>query len=366
MNRGQDGTPKNAIIGGLTRSRLSTQSIKYAIRLLYLQEKGIRSRELSVFIDPLVELGHPVADVEKVVKAFVKLFFGKLNEKDESRLGAMVFISGQEHKDIINSLHENFDRAISELDSNGDILPKTKFYEDLAKKLTTQFSKFVSSIDLALFGRMMASNSDLQMDSSVFVADAISTHYSPAQPEWFTGMDDRAAQAGMLETTFFTSATFYFNFNVDWDQLVSNLGGNTQLARQGLAAFLKGSFLALPGGKKSSHFAHTEPGLLFVEIRDGEILTYANAFEASVKSEKGSGYMGPSAKAFAKHLPYAYRSIGKPLDAYGLIGSLPVEEALSGTILDPNPENDKEKKLNVHWKESIDDLVESIVERVTQ
>ena len=69
------------------------------------------------------------------------------------------------------------------------------------------------SVDIALFGRMAASDPTLNYDAAAQVAHAISTHAVQNEYDYFTAVDDLQkednAGAGHLGTVEFNSSTLY-------------------------------------------------------------------------------------------------------------------------------------------------------------
>src|SRR5690606_19480268 len=68
------------------------------------------------------------------------------------------------------------------------------------------------SIDVALFGRMVADVPDINVDAAAQVAHAISVHGVENEYDYYTAVDDRKAAAeetgaGMIGTVEFNSAT---------------------------------------------------------------------------------------------------------------------------------------------------------------
>src|SRR5205814_5665072 len=97
--------------------------------------------------------------------------------------------------------------------------------------------------DLALFGRMIADLPDKNVDAACQVAHAISTNKVSFEFDFYTAVDDLkpddTAGADMLGTVEFNSACFYRYSNLDLGQLVENLGGDEQLGRQTVEAFVR-------------------------------------------------------------------------------------------------------------------------------
>ena len=103
------------------------------------------------------------------------------------------------------------------------------------------------SVDMALFGRMVASDPSLNYDAAAQVAHSISTHAVQNEFDYFTAVDDCApedsAGAGHLGTVEYNSSTLYRYATVNMVELVHLLGAE------------KGS-PGCPGVRRSLHPLH--------------------------------------------------------------------------------------------------------------
>ncbi len=69
--------------------------------------------------------------------------------------------------------------------------------EKPTKKQAMEAADAEHGIDVALFGRMVADAADINVDASVQVAHAISTHAVEIEQDYFTAVDDENPQAAM-------------------------------------------------------------------------------------------------------------------------------------------------------------------------
>ena len=147
------------------------------------------------------------------------------------------------------------------------------------------------AIDLALFGRMLANMPEKNQHASCQVAHAISSHTVEREFDFYTAMDhlkpEDTAGADMMGTIEFNSACFYRYAVIDWEKLVANLQGDTDLATKGLQAFLDGFVVAEPTGKQNSFAAHNAPEFVAVSVRRNTApRNLANAFETAIRVNK--------------------------------------------------------------------------------
>ena len=157
---------------------------------------------------------------------------------------------------------------------------------------------------MSLFGRMLADMPKNQ-NAACQVAHAISTHSVEREFDFYTAVDDLkpedTAGADMMGTVEFNSACFYRYAVVDWEKLVANLQGDTELATKGLRAFLEGFVVAEPTGKQNTFAAHNPPEFIAVSVRrNTSPRNLANAFETAVFTKKGESLTRKSAEELAK------------------------------------------------------------------
>lgn len=253
-NRDDQGRPKQAMVGGVPRLRLSSQSIKRALResaffALDLKDSmGTRTKRLHErLVAKLVQDGATPEAADKAAYEVAKIF-GKLeaSKKGDGPTVAttLAFISPAEW----HLAEELAGKIVA-----GEDLPKEK---DL-KRLVLRRAD--GAIDIAMFGRMLADDADFNRDAAVQVAHAITTHAAQAEEDWYSAVDDlnKADEtgAGHLGETAFGSGIYYQYICVDCDLLIENLDGDRELASRGAEALARAMAQTAPRGKQNS-FAH--------------------------------------------------------------------------------------------------------------
>ncbi len=141
------------------------------------------------------------------------------------------------------------------------------------------------SIDIALFGRMIAEATDLNVDACAQVAHALSVHAVDTEFDYFTAVDDRApednAGAGMIGTVEFNSSTLYRYATVDVDGLNRALGDGAA-TRRAVGAFVRAFVTSMPTGKQNTFANRTLPDAVVVMVREGQSVNLVGAFEDAV------------------------------------------------------------------------------------
>lgn len=266
-NRDDQGRPKQAMVGGAPRLRLSSQSIKRALRESAPFHKGlaghlgIRTKLLGTRLEEeLIAAGTDPAVARKaavdVAKVFSTLEAVKKGDPESPKGTTLAFISPYEWQAA---------RQLAARSVAGEELAKDK---DL-KKLVLRRAD--GAVDIAMFGRMLASDPEYNRDAAVQVSHAVTTHRALIEEDFFTAVDDLNKRedtgAGHMGEHAFGSGLFYLYACVNVDLLVENLAGDDALAAEGLAALVESLATATPSGKQNSHAHH--PRATYIRIEKG-------------------------------------------------------------------------------------------------
>lgn len=365
LNRDDTGAPKDALFGGTRRARVSSQCLKRAVRqhltelvrqnALISDDVAVRTKRiLDAVTQSLVKNGRVEAEaIEKVRLALAAL---ELSVKEDGKSEYLLFLGQREIASIASIIHGKWDSITANDGSATEIKKSGKAKKQAAQSADPELKKALDkvfnggkAIDIALFGRMLADMPEKNQNAACQVAHAISTHAVEREFDFYTAVDDLkpedTAGADMMGTVEFISACFYRYAVVDWEKLVANLQGDTDLAAKGLRAFLEGFVVAEPTGKQNTFAAHNPPEFIAVSVRHNTApRNLANAFETAVFTKKGESLTRKSAEELAKkakNLQSAFGGDGKTfvlnlvraeLDGYGT--AVPaLEEILNKTIL---------------------------------
>ena len=292
INRDDTGSPKTAMYGGALRARVSSQAWKRAMREMFSDllpegQLGVRTK----FVVPLIadriaakreDLAEQSVDFAKAVLDATGIKSSETDRKgsDEGTLatGYLVFIANRELDDLA-------DIAISWAD--GGVDPKKP--DSKSKKDVQKAFKGIQAVDIALFGRMLADASDFNVDACSQVAHAISVNEISQEYDYFTAVDDCAADdnagAGMLGTVSFNSSTLYRYATVNVNALMGQLE-NAEATACGVAAFVEAFVKSMPTGKQNTFANRTLPNMVAVSLRDDQPINLATAFERPVYAER--------------------------------------------------------------------------------
>lgn len=362
LNRDDTGSPKDAFFGGTRRARISSQCVKRAVRQHFagLIEQRVlanddvayrTTRLLNALTEALTLLGRTEDEAKE--KAKLALAAVELTIKEDGRSQYLLFIGKREIAGIADLIHRKW-KSLTAAPASPDKKPG-KAKKEAALQVDPEIKAGIQqlltggkAIDIALFGRMLADMPEQNIQAACQVAHAISTHSVEREFDFFTAVDDLKPQdssgADMLGTGEFNSACFYRYALVDWDSLLKNLQGDTDLAERALRAFVDSFIQAEPSGKQNSYAAHNPPEFVAVSVRRHTApRNYANAFETPARFTSGTPITATSAELLtrtAAKLDTAYGANGQTfvmnltpavLPDYGTpVGS--VKELLQSTL----------------------------------
>jgi CRISPR system Cascade subunit CasC len=293
MNRDDTGRPKTAMVGGVTRLRLSSQALKRAWRTSPVfataleRHMGRRTQRMGELVqEHLLAQGIAPDKAAEVARKIAAVFGKPKPEKDPNpaRTEQLAFISPEEQATAI---------ALAEAMAKGgkaEVKP-----EEVLRRTDT-------AADIALFGRMLADAPEFNREAAAQVAHAITTHRTEVEDDYYTAVDDlkrpeEDAGAGFLGEAAFGSGVFYLYLCISRDLLVKNLGGDVALADSSIAALVEAAATTAPNGKQNSFAAHGRAGYILAERGDAQPRTLAGAFAAPVE---GRDLMGDSIAALKK------------------------------------------------------------------
>lgn len=299
LNRDDTGSPKTAIYGGVRRARVSSQAWKRAVRLAFddhLEDSqlGERTKRVGEAVAARIA-GHApdLAGQSQELAVTVLQAAGLLKKpKKEAKAGESEYLLFLSHQQQENLALEAIAAA------RGGRSPDTGTAKAAADTK--------HSVDIAMFGRMIADVSDMRVDAAVQVAHAISVHAVDNEFDYFTAVDDRKSDAeetgaGMIGTVEFNSSTLYRYATVDVDRLHETLG-DAAATRKAVEAFLMAFATSMPTGKRNTFANGTRPDAVMVRLRDNQPINLVGAFEEPVRDlGEPSGRVALAAAALATY-----------------------------------------------------------------
>ena len=293
INRDDTGSPKTAVYGGVTRARVSSQAWKHAMRAAFAEnarlDVGKRTKKAADLVrDQILALAQE-ADADKLAK---KALDSAGIKSDDKGTKALFFMSTAQAK------------ALAELAVAGSANKK-----EYQKALSA-----APSMDMALFGRMVADNPSLNYDAAAQVAHSISTHAVQNEYDYFTAVDDCQAEdnagAGHLGTVEYNSSTLYRYATVNVMKLAGAGRLGAEQAAETVRAFGEAFLFSMPTGKQNSFANRTLPDAVYVTIREDQPVNLCGAFERAVPRST-QGYAEPSKAALAQYAQQMYSSFAE-------------------------------------------------------
>ena len=333
INRDDSGSPKSAVYGSVRRLRVSSQSWKRAVRLYFknhlnTSNLGTRTKHLAQIIATQIgEIDSGLSETAltlaiKAINAAAdknKKIIAVDNKGNFKKESTPLFFASPEQV-----------RRTAEL-----VVTSQQTGKRLSKKEVQQTLSAQSGIDIALFGRMVASTPVLNVDAACQVAHAISTHAAENEYDFFTAVDDEKSRseeeedagAGMMGTVEFSSATMYRYATVNLDMLVKNLGDG-EAALRALEVFIKGFCLSMPTGKQNTFANRTVPETVVVSVREDQPVSLVGAFEKPIPQDADHGYVDRSVESLVRYSSTIEENYGlRPLAS--LVVALQDSEAVS-------------------------------------
>ncbi len=283
LNRDDQNSPKTAKMGGYDRLRVSSQCLKRTWRISEkFQETlsghiGTRTKEMGVKIyDYLIgkgiahtqalEWSKPIAGVFGKLKQLPKKEKDELKklsdatrkkkELEEVEIEQLAYFDSEEEKAIFNLLNQLVERNSA---------PEQDELNFLRQK--------VSDVDIALFGRMLASSPAFNIEAACQVAHAISVHPITIEDDYFTAVDDlndglEDMGAAHIGETRFAAGLFYSYICINKALLIENLGGDEALANRAIRALTEAAVKVAPEGKQNSFATRAYASFVLAEKGD--------------------------------------------------------------------------------------------------
>jgi CRISPR system Cascade subunit CasC len=383
LNRDEHQQPKETWFGGVRRIRVASQSLKRAQRLHFAAQDlvprahlGTRTKGLPRLLTKVLrERGHDSALARDLA---INTVWGMgvldLDAKNAAKqqTNVLLFVADGEVARIADLIDENLGDVRAHLvpadtvlevagkDAPGDqeqgadgqapvkTRSKRERKEDCPEPLKllgrTALQSFDpgKAVDIALFGRMLAEQPDVNVDGACDVAHAIGVHEAVLDIDYFTAVDDLSAAEGKtgsahLDTAVLTAPVLYRYAALNTDLLRRNLHGDDSLTDLAVTAWIDATIFAQPAAKHTSTAAWTVPSLIVGVVRDNHPLSLVNAFATPVAGDYKTGLVEAAVAALAQHWTDLGQAYGDRAAARGvwhtLVGEQPPGVTLPGERL---------------------------------
>lgn len=319
LNRDDTGRPKTALLGDAQRLRISSQSLKRAWRTsdLFASQLGSTNGHIGTrtkrvgsewIYSKLVKDGVEAAsamqwsvDLQRAygepegedktndLAVLTNTQLVHVSPTEEAKLNAFVeslsaylrFGKADEAVELAKKAIERRDKSKKQ--------DKKKANATLAKELAgLLLDDETTSVDIALFGRMLASVPSYNFDAAVQVAHAITVHKAAVEEDYFsavddlnTGLEDRGA--GHIGERGYGAGLFYLYVCINRELLIDNLGGDVDLAGRAIQALLHAVTQVAPTGMQNSFGSRAYASYLLAEKGNQQPRSLVQAFMKPVR-----------------------------------------------------------------------------------
>jgi CRISPR system Cascade subunit CasC len=294
LNRDDTGQAKRLVYGGKPRTRISSQCLKRHWRMAETDPNALqkvagyvdsfRSREL-VTLKVSGPLRGAFADdiVDAIDGGFQKIVYG--DKGDKGKKSRQTLLLGEPELNWLAA------KAAEIAAAAVDAKSAQKTVEDLAK--TTNFKVMADNVALpgglaaALFGRMVTSDVEANIEAPVYVAHAFTVHAAESEDDYFTAVDDLKRDdddsgADTIQETEINSGLFYGYVVIDLPGLIRNCGGDRDLASRVVDSLVHLIAEVSPGAKLGSTAPFGRADLMLVEAGDRQPRSLATAFRSAI------------------------------------------------------------------------------------
>jgi len=288
VNRDENGECKTVLIGDSLRQRISSQAWRRAVRNLLRDNSNFQTAKNSRKWADIIEqkLRDNNLDDTKI-KSFMK-FISEVFVKSDSKES-----KDNDEKSKKQTILYMSDAEIDELVSfaiNNDFESTDKENKKSIKKDKAKIGKIIQNcnvpVDVALYGRMCASDESLNVNSAVHDSHIFSVNEINVEDDYFTAVDDLdSSGSAHLGTHSYTASTMYRYHALNVNQLQKNMGVDIDI-KPIIKEWIRAIHQSFPSGKQNTMAAFTRPITMQVVVKDGQPLTMSDAFQTAIDGEK--------------------------------------------------------------------------------
>lgn len=284
LNRDDTGRPKTALVGEALRLRISSQSLKRAWRtsdigLAGLEgHLGVRTKRMGLEVfDALRAKGVSEKSARKwardIAGQFGKLKSDKkIDNNDDLKIEQLAHIGPEERTAVMD---------LARVCAERDCAPNEEELKLLRKPR--------EAVDIAMFGRMLASAPTYNVEAAVQVAHAFTVHKAAVEDDYFSAVDDlndgsEDAGAAFIYERGYGAGVFYLYLCINRELLKENLGGDTALSDRALETLISAVAKVSPTGMQNSFASRAYASYALAEKGDQQPRSLAQAFLKPVRA----------------------------------------------------------------------------------
>lgn len=319
LNRDDSGLAKRMTYGGAIRTRISSQCLKrhwrmaggpHSLHAIDGATADVRSRETVTrrVIGPLADAGHDPKAVGAIEAAFQRAVYGEKGETSASR--QPLLLGEPEIRFLANKAREIAEASGSDAKAAEKAAKEWEKGARANMKTLRDNCRLPGGIAAALFGRMVTSDVEANLDAPVHVAHAFTVHGEESESDYFTVVDDLQRiedepGADHIGETELTSGLFYGYVVLDRKMLLENVGGDDRMAGTVAQHLVHLIATVSPGAKLGSTAPYGYASWMLIEAGDCQPRSLAEAFrvpcQPSVEAaqERASAHLAQLDAAYA-------------------------------------------------------------------
>jgi CRISPR system Cascade subunit CasC len=294
LNRDDTGQAKRLIYGGRPRTRISSQCLKRHWRMAETDPNSLqklagyvdsfRSRELvTVKVTGPLRGHYPDDIVDAIDAGFQKIVYG--DKGDKGKKSRQTLLLGAPELGWLAK--QAAEIAAGAADAKG----AQRAVEALAKnanfKTMAGNAALPGGLAAALFGRMVTSDVEANIEAPVYVAHAFTVHATESEDDYFIAVDDLKSDdddsgADTIQETEINSGLYYGYVVIDLPGLIGNCSGNHELAARVVNSLVHLIAEVSPGAKLGSTAPFGRADLMLIEAGDRQPRSLATAFRDDI------------------------------------------------------------------------------------
>lgn len=297
LNRDDTGQAKRLDYGGESRTRISSQCLKrhwrmakndpHSMQTLAGFVDSFRSREL-VTEKVIAPLRGKYADdiVDALDPVFQKLVYG--DKADKGKKSRQTLLLGQPELSWLASKAEEI--ANNAADAKAAEKAAADWARDKNFKAMSDGAALPGGLVAALFGRMVTSDPEANIEAPVYVAHAFTVHAAEAEGDYFTAVDDLKRDeddsgADTIQETELTCGLFYGYVVIDLPGLITNCSGDKELAARVVHNLVHLIAEVSPGAKLGSTAPFGRADLMLIESGNRQPRSLATAYRTAIRHD---------------------------------------------------------------------------------
>ena len=300
LNRDDLGRPKTAIVGGFERLRVSSQSLKRAWRTSEIFESAVsewtgkRTKLLGISVNErLIEKGVKEKLAEKWASVIAGQF-GKVKKDKPLEIEQLSHVAPDEWDAVMTLADALADEGREPADDELSLLRAD-----------------AKAVDIALFGRMLASSPAFNIEAAAQVAHAFTVNPVKIDDDFFTAVDDlntheEDAGAAHMGDAGFGSGVYYLYLCINKTLLIENLQGDIDLANKTLTALVEAVAKVAPTGKQNSFASRAYTSYMLAESGLQQPRSLSVAFFKPIKGDDQIGLAINALETQRKNLDAVY------------------------------------------------------------